>query len=209
MHEIGKVYGYKIQLRMNDNAIAGWNIPELPLQNNEGHQHILNARRNLAALQRANQARRNTVNNDINENMNTMENGERQHSTNSVSSLSNTTTNTQPTCISQVIAVCNELDKEYDCLATESLVKRCIKHDVWNNNKFLTDLSIQRMKVDDEVNEKSILNILLKFTRKTNLNVLNRLKFWKKYGWVVQKELNKMKTICTQLTKDEIMRGML
>ena len=143
----------------------------------------------MAALQRANQGRNNTVNNDMNENIHTMENGERQNSTNSVSSLSHTTTNTQPTCISQVIAVCNELDKEYDCLATESLVKRCIKHDVWNHNKFLTDLSIQRMKVDDEVNEKSILNILLKFTRKTNLNVLNRLKFWKNMDGLYRKNL--------------------
>ena len=63
------------------------------------------------------------------------------------------------------------------------------------------------MKIENRTNPKSILNILLHFTQKDNLNNIDRLKFWKKYGPVVQLEVNVLKTICTRAIKDEMMIG--
>ena len=63
------------------------------------------------------------------------------------------------------------------------------------------------MKVENRDNPNSVLNILLNFTRKTNLTDLERLKFWKKYSGVVQQDLNNIKTICARSIKDEILAG--
>ena len=52
-----------------------------------------------------------------------------------------------------------------------------------------------------------MINVLLNFTRKSHLNDLHRLRFWKRYSIVVQKELNSMKTICTRGIKLEMMKG--
>ena len=141
---------------------------------------------------------------------------ENRRSTNSVSSVSHATqatvgtiaTETSP-FISQVINICNDVDKAANCIATEELVKKCIRNDIWTSNKFLSDLSIKAMKVENRDNPNSVLNILLNFTRKTDLSDLERLKFWKKYSGVVQQDLNNIKTICSRSIKDEIMTGKL
>ena len=140
---------------------------------------------------------------------------ENRRSSNSVSSVSHATqatvlgtigTENNP-IILQVINICNDVDKADDCIATEELVKKCIRNDIWASNKFLSDLSIKAIKVENRDNPNSVLNILLNFTRKTNLTDLERLKFWKKYSGVVQQGLNNIKTICTRSIKDEIMAG--
>ena len=63
------------------------------------------------------------------------------------------------------------------------------------------------MKIENRSNPKSVLNILLKYTRKQNLDNLERLKFWKKYGGAVQLEVNVLKTITSRAIKDELMIG--
>ena len=137
-----------------------------------------------------------------------------RRSSNSISSVSHATQATVGTIetesnpiISQVINICNDVDKADDCIATEELVKKCIRNDIWASNKFLSDLSIKAMKVENRDNPNSVLNILLNFTRKTNLTDLERLKFWKKYSGVVQQDLNNIKTICARSIKDEILAG--
>ena len=139
----------------------------------------------------------------------------RRSTTNSLSSLSHATqqsvlpTNTvdDSESISKVIDVCNEIDIEDDCVATESLVRKCIRNQIWATNKFVTDNTIKHMKIENRSNPKSVLNILLKYTRKQNLGNLGRLKFWKKYGGVVQLEVNVQKTVTSRAIKDELMIG--
>ena len=139
-----------------------------------------------------------------------------RRSTNSVSSISHATrqsidvtidTTDDSDSISKVINVCNEIDIETNCFATESLVRKCIRNQIWCNNKFVLDNTIKNMKIENKTNPKSVLNMLLKFTRKETLNNLNPLKFWKKYGPMVQQEINVLKTICSRAIKDEIMIG--
>ena len=139
-----------------------------------------------------------------------------RRSTNSVSSISHATrqsidatidTTDDSDSISKVINVCNEIDIETNCFATESLVRKCIRNQIWCNNKFVLDNTIKNMKIENKTNPKSVLNILLRFTRKDSLNNLNRLKFWKRYGPMVQHEINTLKTICSRAIKDEIMIG--
>ena len=108
---------------------------------------------------------------------------------------------------SKVIDVCNEIDKAEDCVATEQLIRKCIKEEVWTTNKFLSNLSIQTMKIDNRRNPNTVLNILLNYTRKNDLTNLERYKFWKKYSGLVQHDLNNIKTICTRNIKEEMMLG--
>ena len=103
--------------------------------------------------------------------------------------------------------MCNEIDIEDDCFTTESLVRKCIRNEIWATNKFVTDNTIKHMKIENRSNPKSVLNILLKYTRKQNLDNLERLKFWKKYGGAVQLEVNVLKTITSRAIKDELMIG--
>ena len=138
-----------------------------------------------------------------------------RQSSNSISSLSHATQQSvvplnainDTESIAKVINICNEIDTEDNCGATESLVRKCIRNQIWCTNKFITDNTIKHMKIENRTNPKSILNILLHFTQKDNLNNIDRLKFWKKYGPVVQLEVNVLKTICTRAIKDEMMIG--
>ena len=140
-----------------------------------------------------------------------------RHSTNSLSSISHATQQTvvpalnfatDTDSISKVINICNEIDAESNCITTETLVRNCIRNQIWSTNKFITDNTIKHMKIENRSNSKSVLNILLKYTRKNDtLNNMDRLKFWKKYGPVVQLEVNVLKTITTRAIKDEIMIG--
>ena len=63
------------------------------------------------------------------------------------------------------------------------------------------------MQIENRDNPKSALNILINFTRKSELNDFDRLRFWKKYSGIVQQDLNNIKTICTRSIKEEIMSG--
>ena len=137
-----------------------------------------------------------------------------RRSTHSVSSLSQATNqsvvpiNTNHVeSFDQVISVCNEIDVEDACFATETLVRKCIKNEIWATNKFVTDNTIKKMNIKNRTNTRSVLNILLKHTRKEALDDIKRLRFWKRYGPMVQTEINVMKTICTRSIKDEIMIG--
>ena len=109
--------------------------------------------------------------------------------------------------IVSVINICNDIDTEGVCLATDTLVKRCIKQVIWSSNKFLTDHTIKNMCITDRDNPNTIINVLINFTRKTNLSNAHRFRFWKKYSTIVQKELNTLKTVCTRQIKDKLMAG--
>ena len=148
------------------------------------------------------------------------EQNSRQRSTNSLSSISHAThaTPTTPathgsvhstnqTSIAKVIDICNDIDTAENCIATESLVRKCIRNQIWITNKFLSDLSIKAMKIENRDNPNTVLNILINYTRKNELNDLERLKFWKKYSGMVQHDLNNIKTICTRSIKEEVMIG--
>ena len=109
--------------------------------------------------------------------------------------------------ISSVINVCNDIDKEEHCFATESLIKRCIRQHIWPHQKFISDLTIKNMNIHDKTNQNTILNKLINFTRRHNMSDLHRYRFWKKYGNIVKKELNSMKTICTRGIRDLVLSG--
>ena len=151
--------------------------------------------------------------------LNNQSNNDYRRSTNSVSSLSNASPHLrgvlahnrqdETESISKVIDICNDIDAEHYCNATETLVRKCIKNEIWRTNKFMTDTTVKHMKIDNRTNSRSVLNVLLKYTRKNNFNNLDRLRFWKKYSALVQHDLNLLKTVCTKGIKDEIMIGEL
>ena len=109
--------------------------------------------------------------------------------------------------IASIIDVCNDVNRERQCKATESAVKRCIRSHIWSQTKFLTDKTLKSMNVNDKNNPHSIINILLKVTNKGNNNDVLRFRFWKKYGPMVQKELNTMKTVATRSIRTALMPG--
>ena len=151
--------------------------------------------------------------------MNNQSNNDYRRSTNSVSSLSNVSPHLrgalahnrqdETESLSKVIDICNDIDAEHYCDATKTLVRKCIKNEIWRTNKFMTDTTVKHMKIDNRTNSRSVLNVLLKYTRKNNFNNLDRLRFWKKYSALVQHDLNVLKTVCTKGIKDEIMIGEL
>ena len=87
------------------------------------------------------------------------------------------------------------------------MVKQCIRSQIWINNKFLTNQTIQNMTITERNNPNTIINLLLTYTRKLNYSDAHRFRFWKKYGVIVQKELNNIKSVCTRSIKNQIMRG--
>jgi hypothetical protein len=54
----------------------------------------------------------------------------------------------------------------------------------------------------------NVLGKVLQTTKKTDLTKIGRIKFWNKYGTVVQKKLNDIKAARTRSIKDEVRRGM-
>ena len=108
-----------------------------------------------------------------------------------------------------IMNVVNEIDKEKHCDATETMVKKCIKQQIWSTTKFVTDITIKSMNCQDRSNPNTLLNILLTFTRKNNLSDVHRFRFWKKYGSMVQKELNVLKTITTRSIRSAMLVGKL
>ena len=109
--------------------------------------------------------------------------------------------------IANIIHVCNDVDKESYCQNTELAVKQCIRQHIWSNNKFLTDKSLKNMNVNDETNPHSLINVLLKLTRRDRINEVHRFCFWKRYGPMVQKELNTMKTTATCSIRTALIPG--
>ena len=109
--------------------------------------------------------------------------------------------------ITNIINVCNDVDKEGYCQNTELAVKTCIRQHIWCNNKFLTDKTMKTMNISDRTNPHSIINVLLKYTRRERISDVHRFRFWKKYGPLVQKELNTMKTIATRAIRTALMPG--
>ena len=106
-----------------------------------------------------------------------------------------------------IINISNNIDVEQHNDIIFTTVKHCIRQKIWVNNKFLTDHTMKNMTITNRNNPNSILNLLLFSTRKTNLSDAHRFRFWKKYGIVVQKELNLLKTLCARGIKKQLMRG--
>jgi hypothetical protein len=110
-----------------------------------------------------------------------------------------------------LIKVCNnavEPDNEKDS-AMISIVKTCVKDDVWPDTKFLTENCIKNQNFDDDdVGFKnSVVGKLLKKTRQLHLVLDKRVAFWGTYSGIVKDELNKLKTTRTRTIKEAIFKG--
>ena len=110
-----------------------------------------------------------------------------------------------------LIKVCNnvvEPDNEKDS-AMISIVKTCVKDDVWPDTKFLTDNCIKNQNFDDDDNgfKNSVVGKLLKKTRQLHLVLDKRVAFWGTYSGIVKDELNKLKMTKTRTIKDAIFKG--
>ena len=123
-------------------------------------------------------------------------------------SVSSVTTGSNTLTLTKTIDICNEINQEKDCELTMCMVRKCTREEIWNENKFLTDNVIKKLKIDENsMNEKNILSVLLRRTRKLDIDIFDRLKFWRKYSKEVQKELNTMKSTCTKQIKEIILRS--
>lgn len=122
---------------------------------------------------------------------------------------------TDSTCTKEEMKSLQELSlgggnlDEVFCEATATMVKKCTKDILWQHNKFLTDDSMQRVDVMkcDEL-DGSMVSQLLRYTKFNTMNKVGKLKFWRVYGPVVQKELNEMKSNRARMVKDILLRGM-
>ena len=69
----------------------------------------------------------------------------RKHSTIGQSgSLSSVTTGSNHTTLSRALDICNEVNCERDCELTLTMVRKCVREEIWNDNNFLTDNSIKK-----------------------------------------------------------------
>lgn len=95
------------------------------------------------------------------------------------------------------------------CDATTTLVKKCTRDVIWGTTKFLTDESMYKVNAMgcDEF-DGSIIGLLLKTTKYMATSRIKKLDFWRKYGPVVQRELNEIKSNRARAMKETIIRGM-
>ena len=68
----------------------------------------------------------------------------------------------------EVINISNEIERETHCHITDQMVKQCIRSQIWINNKFLTNKTMQNMTITERNNPNTIINLLLTYTRKLN-----------------------------------------
>ena len=80
------------------------------------------------------------------------------------------------------------------------------KEEIWPDTKFMTVNVIKQTRCDKYPgSENSVLGKLLHRTMLTNYDYSERLKFWRKYGNVVRKQLNKLKTNYGRGLKEELL----
>jgi hypothetical protein len=110
-----------------------------------------------------------------------------------------------------LIMVCNSvvtIDDVDECDAMICMIQKCVRDDIWPDIKFLSDNAVRSMTFHDRHGfEKSVIGKLLHRTRQRDLNLVQRIHFWKKYSGMVQKKLNDIKTTRTKSIKDEILKG--
>lgn len=189
---------------MTDNISGALHIPEVNETNNTSQIH--NVERQALELHRR-LGQRNRGN--IVTGMRPRQGQDHYSSESSVAQSPSGTSYDTDNRIVDVINICNDIDTESSCKVTEQSVKQCIRQQIWVNNKFLTDDIMKKMAITDRTNPNTLINLLLSFLRRTGLSDAHRFRFWKKYGIVVQKELNNLKTNCTRLIKNQLMRGEL
>ena len=59
-------------------------------------------------------------------------------------SLSSVTTGSNHTTLCRALDICNEVNCERDCELTLTMVRKCVREEIWNDNNFLTDNSIKK-----------------------------------------------------------------
>lgn len=110
------------------------------------------------------------------------------------------------------------ISDSYYNVATHSMVKKCVKDLIWPSNKFLLDSQLQAYNITEDIKvledgggnmQLGILGILLKFTKKINVQYSEKVLFWKVYSPLVQKELNELKTNCARKIRDVMMKGIV
>ena len=110
-----------------------------------------------------------------------------------------------------LIMVCNSvvsINDEDECDALICMIIKCVKDDIWPDIKFLSNNAVRSMTFHDRRGfEKSVIGKLLHRTRQHDLNLVQRIRFWKKYSGIVQRKLNDIKTTRTKSIKDEILKG--
>ena len=130
--------------------------------------------------------------------------------TTAISDISGST-DSQKKIHNNLIKVCQNVveanDKEDSAMI--SIVRKCVKDDVWPDTKFLSTHCINNQKFDDEDKgfSNGVVGKLLKKSRQLNLNILQRVSFWNTFSSVVKEELNTLKTTRSKAIKDALVKG--
>ena len=112
--------------------------------------------------------------------------------------------------IEKIVMVCNDVDQENESDGIMCVVCKCVKEEIWPDTKFMTVNVIKQTRCDKYPgSENSVLGKLLHRTMLTNYDYSERLKFWRKYGNVVRKQLNKLKTNYGRGLKEELLNSKL
>ena len=133
-----------------------------------------------------------------------------QSASQAVSDISGSTDN-QKKIHNNLIKVCQNVveanDKEDSAMI--SIVRKCVKDDVWPDTKFLSTYCINNQKYNNEDNgfSNGVVGRLLKKTRQLNLDILQRVSFWNTFSSVVKEELNTLKTARSKAIKEAMIKG--
>lgn len=92
----------------------------------------------------------------------------------------------------------------------KDLVRDITKEKVWPNCKFLNDNMISNAKLEDYPKfSKSVAGTILYGIRKQDMDLADRVTFWKVHSGVVKKELNVIKKNVAKSMKDAVIKGIV
>ena len=96
------------------------------------------------------------------------------------------------------------------CIATETIVKGCVRDKIWGNCKFLTDHMIRSLEIENvDVADTNVFNVVLRSTNRLHLGLREKVEFWKLYSGVIQKELNLIKSRVTRKIRELMYKGVV
>ena len=131
----------------------------------------------------------------------------------SVSSALSMSTNGNDVLTKKLMDACNRVsgcdieNAEDECFATMILVQKCVKELIWPKYKFLTMNGAKMMNLQGATVPDNLFGMLLKYTSKSNYNIVQRVNFWNRYSNEVRKILNDLKANATKSIRDSVMKG--
>ena len=188
----------------NENDNTQYNMANVHMEGTINQNNFMNIRQNLGS--------RHESNSHMNMTINTRENMTSPGGRTMISDMTQRTDDSRirnGQNVEEVLRAATGIDQEVECKTTKELVRKCVKEELWNDVKFLTERTIRMIttQVSDNRGSSSILDKLIKRTKPQTLTKAEKIMFWETYSEVVKAELNNLKTNCTKFIKDNVLKG--